>query len=151
VRPIQLNLKPSRLLAIILAVASTGACLIVVSMPLPLWVKLAAVILVSISAVHHVRDLLLRRPGSLVSLEVNSKGELHVMRRDGEKVLAAVLPDSVVLPWLTVLNLRLDKSRWRRHVLITADRAEPDAFRQLRVWLRWGRHPELEAVEAEEA
>lgn len=150
-RPIQLNLKPSRLLALMLAVASTGACLILVSMPLQLWVKLAAVILVSISAVYHVRDLLLCRPGSLVSLELNSKDELHVMRRDGVKIPATVLPDSVVLPWLTVLNLRLDKNRWRRHVLITADRAEPDAFRQLRVWLRWGRHPGLEVVEAEEA
>jgi len=151
VRPIQLNLKPSHLLAIILASASAGACLILTCMPLPLWAKLVAAVLIVMSAAYHVLDLMLRWPSSLVSLEVNSKGELQVMRKDAQKLSAVVLPDRVVFPWLTVLNIRTDQIRWARHVLITPDRVEPDAFRQLRVWLRWGRQAELEVVDAEEA
>ena len=150
-RPIQLNLKPSHLLATILAVAGSGACLILVCMPFPLWIKLAGAFLAIVAAAYHVLDMLLRRPGSLVSLEVNSKGELHVLRKDGERIPAVVQPDSVVLPYLTLLNLRLEKHRWQRHVLITPDRVDADAFRQLRVWLRWGRQAESEAVDAEEA
>jgi len=151
VRPIQLNLKPPRLLATILAVAGSGACLILACMPLVSWIKLVTAFLVIVAAAYHVLDMLLRWPGSLVSLEVNSKGELHVLRKDGERIPAVVQPDSVVLPYLTLLNLRLEKHRWQRHVLITPDRVDADAFRQLRVWLRWGRQAESEAVDAEEA
>jgi toxin CptA len=82
---------------------------------------------------------LLRLPGSLVGLELNSKGELHVQRQDGKKQSVTVLADSVVLPYLTILNLKMDGRRWHRHMLITPDRVESNAFRQLRVWLRWGR------------
>lgn len=118
-------------------------------MPFALELKMALAVLVIASSTYHVLDASLQLSWSLVGLELNSKGELHLRRRDGKKESATVLPDTVVLPYLTILNLKIDNSRWHRHVLITPDRVEIDAFRQLRVWLRWGRQAisDVEAVE----
>ena len=149
-RPVHLNLKPSYLLAAILASAAISACIILAFMPLALELKSAVVVLVIMSTAYHVLDALLRLPWSLVGLELNSKGELHVRLRDGEKQSALVLGDSVVLSYLTILNLKISGRRWRRHMLVTPDRVEPDAFRQLRVWLHWGCQTISEAEAAEE-
>ncbi|HZV62320.1 MAG TPA: protein YgfX [Methylophilaceae bacterium] len=150
-RPIHLDLKPSILLAGILTGAGLGACLILVFMPLALGLKLFLGVLVMVSSTYHVMDALLGLSWSLVGLELNSKGELHVRCKDGKKQSATVLGDTVVLPYLTILNLKVGNSRWRRHMLITPERVEPDAFRQLRVWLRWGRQASSDAGALEEA
>lgn len=136
-RPIRLDLKPSRWLAAILAGAGIGASLILLYMPLSIWLKLALMLLVLASTTYHVMDALLRLPWSLIALELDGKGELHVMRRDEEKQQVRILPSSVVLPLLTLLNFQVEGNIWRRHMLITPDRVDPEAYRQLRVWLRW--------------
>lgn len=151
VRPVHLDLKPSTLLAAILASAGIGACLILAFMPLALWFKLVLVALVVGFSTYHVMDVLLHFSRSLVGLELNSKGELHVRRKDGKKQSATVVANSVVLPHLTILNLKIGNNRWHGHILITPDRVEPDAFRQLRVWLRWGRQAVSDAEAVEEA
>jgi toxin CptA len=107
-------------------------------MPLPLWLKLGLGILAAASGIYHVMDALLRLPWSLVGLELNGRGELHMLHRDGQKQRVTVSPGSVVTPTLTLLNLKSGNRR-QRHMLITPDRVDPEAFRQLRVWLRWSR------------
>lgn len=119
-------------------------------MPLALGLKLLLGVLVMVSSTYHVMDALLGLSWSLVGLELNSKGELHVRCKDGKKQSATVLGDTVVLPYLTILNLKIGDRRWRRHMLITPERVEPDAFRQLRVWLRWGRQASSDAGALEE-
>jgi len=42
----------------------------------------------------------------------------------------------VPAPWLAVLELRDGQGR-RTAILVTPDRVEAEAFRRLRVWLRW--------------
>jgi toxin CptA len=128
-----------------------GACLILAFMPLALWLKLSLTALVIGFSTYHVMDAVLHLPWSLVGLELNSKGELHVQCKDGKKQSVTVLEDSVVLPYLTILNLKMGERRWRRHMLITPDRVEPNAFRQLRVWLRWGRQAVSDGESAAEA
>lgn len=69
----------------------------------------------------------------------------HVMITclDGSTFRGEVLPGSVVHPTLTVLNLRVLGRRLSYHVIVMPDAVEAQAFRQLRVWLRWGyRFPE---------
>jgi hypothetical protein len=118
-------------------------------MPLPLWFKLMLGIMVAASCVYHVTDALLRFPWSLVGLELNGKDELHMLRKDGQKLRVAVSATSVVTPSLTLLNLK-SSCRWQRHMLITQDRVDPDVFRRWRVWLRWSRQAISGAEVAEE-
>lgn len=108
-------------------------------MPLAGLLKTGLVMLVAAASFYHVMDALLRLPWSLVRLELNGKGELHVTRRDGLKQQVSILPSSVVLPVLTLLNFRLEDQFRRRHMLITSDRVDAESYRQLRVWLRWSR------------
>jgi toxin CptA len=150
VRPIQLDLKPSPSLAAVFAIAGVGACAILAFMPLPGWLKLGLVLAVALAGTYHVMDALLRLQWSLVGLELNGRGELHVRRRDSLKQQVQVLPTSVVMPMLTLLNLKIEGTFRHRHMLITPDRADPEAYRQLRVWLRWSRQPISDAEAAEE-
>lgn len=108
-------------------------------MPLPPWLKLALGVLVVAASTYHVMDALLKLPWTLVGLELNGKDELHMLRRDGQKLRVTVSPGSVVTPTLTLLNLKPGSTHWQRHMLITPDRVDPDVFRQWRVWLRWSR------------
>lgn len=118
-------------------------------MPLPSWLKLTLGIMAAAACIYHVTDALLRLPWSLVGLELNGKGELHMLRRDGQKQRVTVSPSSVVTPSLTLLNLE-SGSRWQRHMLVTPDRVDPEVFRRLRVWLRWSRQAMSGADVAEE-
>jgi toxin CptA len=137
VRPIQLVLKPSYLLAIILASAGLGAIAILASVPLPLIARVFLIFAVVAATVYHIMNILLWLPWSLDKLELNGKGELHVSRRDGKTQAVHILPSSFVMPYLTILNLAIRGTKWHRSMLVMPDRVENEAFRQLRVWLRW--------------
>ena len=137
-RPILLDLKPAYLLAMTLASVALLAIGLVLLMPLPSAAQVTLIAVVACAAAWHIADLLLQLPGSLVSLELNGKRELHVMRKDGKTHQVEVLPESFVAPYLTILNLRISGKILHRHLLITTDRVDAEAFRQLRVWLRWG-------------
>lgn len=139
VKPIKLNLKPSYWLAALLAASSLGACIIVLCMPMPISLKIFICVPVVLAAAYFIaQDTLILLPWSFTGLALNTKGELLVTRKDGLDSTASVLPSSFVAAYLTVLNLKISGSRWRRNMLLTPDRVDGDVFRQLRVWLRWG-------------
>ena len=72
----------------------------------------------------------------IVALRVNIKGEFSVQQRGGEWLVASVLVSSFVMPWLTILQLKIaDK---REYLVLLPDALDADDFRRLRVWLRWG-------------
>jgi toxin CptA len=48
------------------------------------------------------------------------------------------LRDSLVTPYLTVLNVLPQGARFSRSVVILPDSLDAESFRQLRVWLKWG-------------
>lgn len=70
-------------------------------------------------------------------MTVLNDGALLLDRREGENVRATVLGTSYVSASLTVLNLRIIGRRLVEHVLVVPDNVDPEAFRQLRVLLRW--------------
>ncbi|HQR60268.1 MAG TPA: hypothetical protein PLH03_02765 [Methylophilaceae bacterium] len=143
-KPSHVGLRPSRLLAGLLGGVSLGACLVLVAMPLPPWLVLAFC-LANVGATLHAmaRDALLWLPTTIVALEVTAKSELRCMTRAGEWHMATVLGSSTVMPWLTVLNLKVPGHRFARHVVLTPDRVDADEFRRLRAWLKWAR-PQLD-------
>lgn len=138
-KPLAVPLRPSRLLGLVLAGASLGACGLILLLPVAVWQQ-AVVVAAIVAGVGHAfwRHVWLRAPQSVNALEVNAKGELHCRTSAGDWQPARVLGSSTVTAWLVVLNLKFE-GRWlARHVVVLPDMADADALRRLRVWLRWG-------------
>ncbi|MBI5918284.1 MAG: hypothetical protein HY849_02765 [Nitrosomonadales bacterium] len=134
--------KPSFLLAFLLVVAH-GAALFAVSVLAVFWAQLALFVLLSFNLFYLLWSVaLLRSPASCVGL-VFEPDRVVLMQRNGTAVRAQLLGDSLVMPWLTVLNLKPEGVRWARRVVILPDSLDAESFRELRVWLRWGGQPLL--------
>jgi len=70
---------------------------------------------------------------------MNPESGLQVTERGGRSHQVTVLSSSFVAPYLTVLNLQEIESGRRFSAVLLADNTQSESFRQLRVWLRWGR------------
>lgn len=139
-KPVQLELSPSANLVWMIALASLTACLVLLFLPLPVALKALSVALIVALAVYYIRQhgtLTLTR--SIVRLALNPESGLQVTERGGRSHQVTVLPNSFVAPYLTVLNLQATESKRYFSLLLLADNVDPEGFRQLRVWLRWGR------------
>lgn len=140
-KPIHLVLQPSRMLTVLLLSVSLAACLILLCMPVLSWLKALAILLIGLATIWHVaKNALLLLSKSIIKLELTTKAEFFVTQRDGQKIKAEVLTTSFVAWYLVMLNLKLPDSRLVRHVVLMPDMLDGEAFRQLRVWLRWGHH-----------
>jgi toxin CptA len=135
---LKIAIGPSRRLALLLCLvhmAAVGACL-VVTMPVS-----ARVVLIAVIAASCARSVygaaLLRSRDAVVALEIKNDGALSFQTRRGEWYQGTLLGSSFVAPYLAVLNLRCESSRRIHHVVILPDSAATDAFRQLRIWMRW--------------
>ncbi|CAG0998228.1 hypothetical protein MTYP_02694 [Methylophilaceae bacterium] len=108
-------------------------------LPIPVVLKALLFLPVAAAAVHYIRrDALLSLPVSPARLDLNGQAELQLTCRNGETVDVKVLESSFIAAYLTVLNLRsLDEGK-RITLILLPDNVEPESFRQLRVWLRWG-------------
>ncbi len=144
VKPIALDFKVSRLLISVLSIAGVGACVIIVCMPINAVLKLLLCSLVLLATGYHLADKgLLRLPWSCTGLRLNTKGELTASTRAGTEYAVDVLSNTFVASYLTVLNYRVGGKRGQRSILLLPDNTDADAFRRLRVWLRWARQPSL--------
>lgn len=134
----QFNLHPSIYFTIAL-VASHGAALaVLVPLALPLWAKILLASLVLTSMLYHIwHDAWLLALSSNKTLLLDGDMILLVAR-NGDQVTARVLADSLVTPFLTVLNVLPQGRHLARSVIILPDSLDVEAFRQLRVLLRWG-------------
>lgn len=134
-----IELRPSRRLAHWMLLIHGTAAFAWLALPLSALLKAvgAALITASLMAVMH-RHVTGRHRHFIQALALVDRS--HVQVRDGENgwMLADVLGSSTVTPQLTVLNLQLAKTAQRRHLVLLPDSLAPEAYRQLRVWLRWG-------------
>lgn len=138
-KPLRLDLRPSRLLASVLGVATLAALVLILLLPFPFWITLPLCVLLLGAAFFHImRDAGLRLSSSILALEVASHGQVrYLSRREGWREVA-VRGDSYVTPWLTVVNLSDPGKRWSRAAILMSDSGDAEMFRRLRVWLRWG-------------
>lgn len=115
-----------------------GALLLLLLM-LPLWTRLMLAALVLSSLVYYLRrDAWLRAPDSCIGLVLQGDDAILNLR-NGAQLRGEIAPDSLVTPLLTVLNVSLPELRATRSVVMLPDSMAADVFRQLRVWLKWGR------------
>jgi toxin CptA len=123
-----------------IVVASLTACLVLLFLPLPAVLKVVSASLIVAIAVFYIRlHATLTLPRSIIHLTLNPETGLQVMEKAGLSYQVIVLPSSFVASYLTVLNLQSTETGRRFSLILLTDNTEPEGFRQLRVWLRWGR------------
>lgn len=142
--PLQLDFKPSMTLTLIMSAVGIGTCVILILLPWIVQIKLLAIAMVLGAAVYHILcNALLMLPWSFVSVSINNKQEVTLIQKSGTVQQVTIDQDTVVMPSFTLINCQCIernpiKKRLQMHVLIVPDMVCPEAFRQLRVFLRWG-------------
>jgi toxin CptA len=144
-KPIRLNFKPSITLTLIICTMGLGAGAILI-LPALIWqIKLMLSIFILSAVIYTVCQYgLLLLPWSYIALNVSSRNQLQLVRRDGKHIDVRVCSDSVVTPYLTVVNCQVTDAPLVTRLLpprlvILPDALDAESYRQLRVWLRWGK------------
>ena len=141
---VKIYLNRSYLLAGILALIHLGAIIIIglPSLNIPVWLKAILSIILIGSAVFYIRrDALRLATDSIVMLDIADNMNCTAQTKLGNAIECKITGTSCVFPFLTILNLKTDNSRFLKHVVIMQDSIEKNSFRQLRVWLRWKPFP----------
>ncbi len=137
---LRVQLRPSKALALAvgaghaLALAAAGA-----GLP-PVAGAFAAAGLV-LSLVHYWRWATQRVPSSVAAIEIWPDGRLAIAGPAAAWRPAALRHAAVPAAWLTVLVAR-DDAGDSRCAVILPDALDPDAFRRLRVLLKWRAAPD---------
>ncbi len=139
--PIHLRAGASRRLALGILLAHGGAAVITMTVALPGWVTLAlgGALLMSLawSWYWHV----LHRGDAVTEAVLYTDGSWLVTTAGRGTIPAVLASDSFAQPWLTVLLFTFEDGR-RRTLLLLPDNTEADAFRRLRVRLKfWSLRP----------
>lgn len=138
-KPRHLVLKPSYRLAYILALVSFLAGVLVIIMPFSCLLKLASITsLIFVTTYSIANNALLLLPWSCHALHLNNDDEIILTQRNGKELKVTALPTSLVMPQLTVLNLRAQGQLLSRSIVLLADSVDADDARLWRVWLKWG-------------
>jgi len=142
--PLYLELRPSRIFALVLLVIHLGAvgCLLMVPLPWPVRVVAAGTVLFSFRYTLF-RRALLRHDKSVTALLWDDLGEWKLFFSSGEEA-ARLEPDTFVSSWLVVLNFSAASATGRHSVVIFPDSLDRESFRRLRVrlWLDGREEPE---------
>ena len=140
VKPLALSLRPSRLLMTVLVIAVLGTDVLLFLLPIPWPVALLLAMVMTAGFKQAIwRDALLQAGASIDAMALSAKGELRCHLRAQDWQLVQVLDSTYVAPWLSVLHLQVEGRRFARHVVLLPDSLDAEAYRQLRVWLKWGR------------
>ena len=151
---IKMSLKPSLLLLGLLSTISILSCVAVAVLPIALLLKGLMVTTILLTTVYYIlRDALLLLPWSWQTLEVNSGGELRLTNKRGLQFLPLLVATTFIHPLLVIINMSnpregrgLFKS-WMPPVVLFSDVLltvhSNEQHRQLRVWLRWWKHDNL--------
>lgn len=129
--PFELNLRPSRVYRLILALAHGLALAGIWLAALLVWVKGLLALALFAGAVWLWRE----NSNGPRSLRVSQSGQIEIL--DVEWLPASIKGQAVVLLWLVSLNAVLENGAVEK-LLIWPDSADADGLRKLRVWLRWG-------------
>ncbi|SDI69077.1 toxin CptA [Pseudomonas flavescens] len=131
--------QPSRRLLEVYLCAQALAVLTLLLVDIPLWAGvLAAVLLAAHAAWVLPLHVLQNRPGIFRGLRHDDEG--WQVRRDADDWQPVTLmPDSIALPWLVVVRFRLPGQQRVHSFCLPADSMSHDAYRRLRVHLKFSR------------
>lgn len=133
------KLRSSRsltLLLLFLCVVSL-ASLLLLPLPTPVLLVLTVVVLCW-GGYYLLLDANLRMGHSCVAFRLEDREEIVLLLRSGRHLSCRVSSDSVVTPYVVILNVIPSEQRRGRSLVILPDAMGVDSFRRLRVALRWG-------------
>jgi len=126
----------SRTLAWVMAAAAAAlAATLAADLPVP--AKAAIACALGIAAVRAARRARQVGPGAIRRFTVDLSGRVEVERADGRHVAGRLADEAFVAPWLTVLRWVPEGARFSRSIVVAPDAAQAEAFRRLRILLRW--------------
>lgn len=134
--PITVRLHTSRALALALLLMAAGALAAIGLAQVALWIKLLLAAAVLADLRHRLRLHAGQRGSAICELTLKPDGQWRLRTANGEELSAALLPGCLVLAQLTVLAFRREDGKRASAVLLPSN-TEADAFRRLRVRLRW--------------
>lgn len=143
--PIQLAIRPSIVLCLVLGAMSVLGivCLSVLPWPWP-WRVLGCLMLAAATSHAILQHGLRRLTHSVVALQLKPDNSVTIRFKDGRRQAVRVMPSTVVTPLLSVVHCRLQEAAWyypMRYVLIPTDAVDAEDYRRLRVYLRWATLP----------
>ena len=138
---LNVRLKASFLLTSILIISHLVSFFTLLLLEVPIAIKLTITFLIAMSCIYCMRkNALLLAKDSIIHLAFYEHKRCKITSRAKGSWDCVITGDSFVTPVLTVLILKLDKPLFGRSlysVILLPDNVEKDAFRKLRVWLRW--------------
>ncbi len=131
------TLRPSRSLLWFL-LASCLLLLIVLShLDWAIGWRTACIILVVVACLFvTLRDAMLKLARSCVAFRLESEKRITLIQRNGRHLTGTISSGGVVTPFLVLLNIKQDEYG-RRNLVLMPDSMNRDAYRRLRVALRW--------------
>ena len=143
-KPMQLDFKPSIRLTLIFCAMGISAGVILILSALVWQIKLLLGFGVLAAVIYNMcLHSLLSLAWSPIALNINSNNQLQLVHKNGKVLFADLCRDSVVTPYLTVINCKPQDAKlparlFTKRLLILPDMLDSEHYRQLRVWLRWG-------------
>lgn len=139
---IDVPIRASVRLALLLAAAHAGAMAAIVVLPLAWWLRLAACSLLLVSgAIMISRHALLKTSDSIVGLQLRRDGSCHLQLSNQRSMSGKLCPGWFASPLMIVLQIACPGQRWRRSITLLPDAVEPDSLRRMRVFLRFAVEP----------
>jgi toxin CptA len=136
---LRLELRSSGYIATVVIATHGAAMATILPLDVPIAAKVVLAVLIVASVAHAIwHNALLRSPRAFTVLELCETGEVTVQTRNGEWHDAQILGTSYVSPTLSAIGLRLAHACRTRHIIFVPDNCDPEQFRRLRVYLRWG-------------
>ena len=133
------KLRPSRSLTLYLIVLCAVALISLWQLPLPAPASLALSVLVLCWGGYCLLlDAKLHMGRSCVAFRLEEGEDVVLVLRNGRHLTCRVSPDSLVTPYLVILNVVPNGRGRGRSLLILRDAIGVESFRRLRIALRWG-------------
>lgn len=131
------SLHPSRIFSALLFSVYTLVILVVLMLPVVAWAKVVLAALLVYCLVYYLRrDAWLLLPSSTVAINLE-ENNVVLLARNGDELSGQLLPDSLVTPALTILNVLPQGKARARSVVVFPDSLNKERNRELRVLLKW--------------
>ncbi len=128
---VEIAIGPSRFAQRAIGAAALATLAVIAIVPIGAAARLALAAWVGAIAFRSLRRI------PAVRVRTDTSRAIEVRFADGRFAFGAVVDGSFVAPWLTVIHWRPAGSHWTRTILLLPDMVEAEAFRRLRVLLRW--------------
>jgi toxin CptA len=133
------KLRPSRLLALYFLILCAVALISLWLLPLPMLLLTAmSVIVLYWGGYCLLLHANLRMAHSCIAFRLEDRDDIVLVLRNGRHLPCRLSPDSLVTPYLVILNVVLNEQRGKRSLLILPDAIGSESFRRLRIALKWG-------------